>query len=305
MACLTLQPPDWNDVRDVLLVHEAGSLSAAARLAGVSQSTISRRIAAIEAGGRDVFKRGPAGMLSLTGRGEALVAAGLKMRAAYRANVGELGQQQPLRIAACEVTGQLFMADALPAWLAGREASADMAIYEDLFNLRAADFDLLVMPADSPPPGRTGVEIGRIEWGLFASPQYLQRNPVRKDAATLDGHQVILASGSLARVGLYGWLAGQGGQAALSSSSPLAQREACARGQGLALLPLAIAGGDGRIERVEQFSFDGSPVWLLADANDASHPRIAAFLRWASRHFKAGGQAQIAGSKASSAVAAA
>lgn len=52
--------PDWNDLRWVLAVHEAGSLSAAARALGVSRSSMSRRIAVIEAGGRPVFR--PAGV---------------------------------------------------------------------------------------------------------------------------------------------------------------------------------------------------------------------------------------------------
>src|SRR5690606_41180232 len=45
---MTDPPPDWNDLRDVLLMAEAKSLSEAARRAGVSQSTMSRRLVAIE-----------------------------------------------------------------------------------------------------------------------------------------------------------------------------------------------------------------------------------------------------------------
>jgi Bacterial regulatory helix-turn-helix protein, lysR family len=41
--------PDWNDLRDILLITDAGSLSGAARIAGISQSTMSRRLSAIEA----------------------------------------------------------------------------------------------------------------------------------------------------------------------------------------------------------------------------------------------------------------
>jgi DNA-binding transcriptional LysR family regulator len=280
--------PDWNEIHDVLLIHDAGSLSAAARLAGVSQSTMSRRLAAIEAGGHKVFARGPAGMLALTERGEALVAVGRQMEAAFRAKLAELDRRRvPLRIAACEVTAQLFVADALPDWLRNRDTAADMAIYEDLFSLKPADYDLLVVPADSLPPGMAGVEIGRIEWGLFASPNYLHTNPVRAGSNSLAGHKLILASGSLARVGMYRWLTEQGGQAVFSSSSPLAQREACARGQGVAMLPLALARDDPRIEQIEISSFGQSPVWLVANELDASHPRIAAFLLWARRHFRA------------------
>lgn len=284
MAADTL--PQWNDLHDVLRVHEAGSLSEAARRAGVSQSTMSRRIAAIEAGGRRVFRRAAGGGLDLTDRGLAMVAAARGMRAAFEAAAaGFSARQLPLRIAACEVTAQLFIADALPDWSRRSEVPADLAVHEDLFALARSDYDILVMPADGPAAGMVGVEVGWMDCALFAAPAYLARNPVAAGARRLDGHQVIRASGSLALVGGYRWLEGAGGRTAMLSSSPLAQREACARGQGIALLPLAIGAADGRLVRLGIAVPGGSPVWLLADAGDASHARIAGFLRWARRHF--------------------
>jgi len=279
--------PDWNDLRDVLLVHEAGSLSAAARLAGVSQSTMSRRLAAIETAGRKIFARDSHGRLSLTERGEALVAAAREMRAAYRARVAALASPHPpLRIAACEVTAQMFMVDALPAWSERSDAPADLSIYEDLFKLTPADYDVVVTPAEDVPPDLTGIEIGLIGWGLFAAPVYLSYHPVRVGANSLEGHRVIRASGSLAKVGGYRWLEERGGNAVLLSSSPFAQREACLRGQGIALLPLSLAESDRRLERIDMCALGKSSVWLLADVHEASHPRIASFMRWARQHFR-------------------
>lgn len=278
---------DWNDLRDVLLIHEAGSLSAAARRASVSQSTMSRRLAAIEAGGQRLFARDHEGRLSLTELGAACVAAARAMRLAYDQLEPALGATvRPLRIAACEMTAHLFMADALPDWADRGKDPADLSVYEDLFVLPATDYDILVAPAESLPEGSEGIEIGRIDWALFATPGYLAAHPVRPGANSLDGHRVIRASGSVAEVGAYRWLAGLGGTVAMLSSSPLAQLEACARGQGVALLPLALAGADPRLERVGVSVGAGSPVWLLADAREASHPRIAAFLRWARARFR-------------------
>ncbi|MFN3577617.1 MAG: LysR substrate-binding domain-containing protein [Tabrizicola sp.] len=93
-----------------------------------------------------------------------------------------------------------------------------------------------------------------------------------------------MASGSLARVPAHAWLAAQGGAVALMSSSPLAMLEACARGQGIALLPEGLA--DGRVQRLDLPVPDATPVWLLADRDEASHPRIAPFLRWARAYFR-------------------
>ena len=40
---------NWDDLRLLLAVHRSGSLSGAARILGVNQSTISRRLIAFEA----------------------------------------------------------------------------------------------------------------------------------------------------------------------------------------------------------------------------------------------------------------
>lgn len=269
-----MRDPDWNDLCWVLAVHEAGSLSAAARVLGVSQSTMSRRIAAIEAGGQPVFRADGA----LTERGATLVSAARQMARAYART---LGPPMPLRIASCEVTARLFLADALPAWAAGTGQAADHSVYEDLFSLPRGGYDILVSPFDAPPEGTVGERIGLLSCGLFAAPGYLERMAL---GTSLKGHRVIVASGSLARVPAYAWLAAQGGEVVLMSSSPHAMLEASARGQGVALLPLGLA--DGRVTRLDLGAPPPVPVWMIADRDEASHPRIAAFLRWARGYYR-------------------
>ena len=64
---------DWTLIRSFLAVVEAGSLSAAARVVGVSQPTLGRHIAQIEAGlAAPLFTKGPRGVV-LTALGQALV----------------------------------------------------------------------------------------------------------------------------------------------------------------------------------------------------------------------------------------
>ena len=63
---------DWNLLRSFVAVAEAGSLSAAAKVLGVSQPTLGRHVAQLEAQvGTSLFARHPRG-LTLTERGAEL-----------------------------------------------------------------------------------------------------------------------------------------------------------------------------------------------------------------------------------------
>src|ERR1700679_3009825 len=64
---------DWNDVRTYLAVAESGSLNAAARLLGMTQPTISRRMEEFE-------YRLKARLFERTSRGVMLTEAGLTVR---------------------------------------------------------------------------------------------------------------------------------------------------------------------------------------------------------------------------------
>ena len=62
---------NWNDLRYILAVQRGRSLTAAARLLGVDQTTVARRLAAIqEALGARLYQRMTDGKLQLTPSGE-------------------------------------------------------------------------------------------------------------------------------------------------------------------------------------------------------------------------------------------
>lgn len=73
--------PDWNDVRYAVVLARCGSLAAAARQLGVDQTTVSRRLRALESCmGTPVFER-LRGQLTPTPVGEELLARGQRMEA--------------------------------------------------------------------------------------------------------------------------------------------------------------------------------------------------------------------------------
>jgi DNA-binding transcriptional LysR family regulator len=74
-----LRTLDWSALRDFLAVAECGSLSAAARRLGVSQPTLTRRMAALQRSlGAELLQRGARG-LELTESGEAILGPARQM----------------------------------------------------------------------------------------------------------------------------------------------------------------------------------------------------------------------------------
>ncbi|MBC2835520.1 LysR family transcriptional regulator [Paragemmobacter straminiformis] len=277
--------PDWNDLRDILLITEAGTLSAAARAAGVSQSTMSRRLAAIEATGQPVFLRDETGRMTPNARGRDMVAAATEMRAVYdRLRLRLTDAPPPLRIATCESAARLFLSQALPVWSGRAETPAEMHVIEDVPALAVYDVLVGVMPA--VPEHCVGQSIGRVEWGLYAAPSYVASNRIRGRLASLEGQSVIRASGALAETTAYRWLGRQGGVIALMTGAPTAMIEGCAAGMGIALLPVALAETDARLLPIDGPRPAPSEVWMIADAARAEEPQIAGFFRWARNHFR-------------------
>lgn len=280
--------PDWNDLRDILLITNAGSLSGAARIAQISQSTMSRRLAAIEANGQPVFLRDEMGRLSPNARGLELVAAAREMAAVYdrvKARLTDAGP--PLRVASCEMMAKLFLAPALPVWSARADSAAELQVHEDVYALEAESFDVMVAPMAAAPERSTGQLLGLFQMGLFAAPQYVAANRIRGGLDTLEGQGVIRASKVLADTESYRWLARQGGNVSMLSPNIPIMAEACAAGLGVALLPLDLAGHDPRLLPIDGPKPPPCEIWAVADAKSASDPRVAGFLKWARGHFRA------------------
>lgn len=277
--------PDWNDLRDILLIAEAGTLSAAARASGVSQSTMSRRLAAIEATGNPVFLRDEAGRMTPNSRGRVLVDAAREMQAVYeklRQSMTDAPMQ--LRIVACDMSARLFLGPALPVWAARSGRHASVTIVEDFSH--AAGYEIMIGPMASVPEHCAGQSIGRVEWGLYASPGFVVTNKIRAALATLDGQPMIRAAGSLAESPAYRWLSRQGGSVAMLVSSTGAMIEGCAAGMGIALLPVSLAENDARLLPVQGPRAPSTEVWAITEASRAEEPQIAGFFRWARNHFR-------------------
>ncbi|MEW9804569.1 LysR family transcriptional regulator [Mesorhizobium marinum] len=283
---------DWGDLQTILAIARTGTLSGAARDLAVSQSTVSRRLQSIErqADGQ-VFLRGD-GRLVASELGQALVAAAEQMARAFdaaRDRLDEVGR--PVRLATCEAIANAYLVPMLPRWTAAGGGSVDVAVHHDLFALPDDAFDVLVTPLESAPPDMVGSRIGRLDWRFYAAPAYLARSPWQPGCVDLSGHSTIRASGSLAEVEAFRWLARQGGDVAISASSPLAMIDLAAGGAGIAIAPTIMAERDARLVPLDYPGMPASDIWMVARKPAANRSRVAAFLKWSRKQLAAGRRA--------------
>ena len=114
-----MEPVDWNHLQDFLAVARTGRLTAGAQRLGVDHTTLSRRIAALEAALKArLFDRSPQGY-ALTAHGERLLVRAEAMESLMLSAQSEVGEADlsvsgVVRIGAPEGFGSYFLAPCLP-----------------------------------------------------------------------------------------------------------------------------------------------------------------------------------------------
>jgi len=190
-------PNDWDLFQSLHAVLEAGTLSAAARLRGLTQPTLGRHIETLEQRlGAPLFLRSPRG-LQPTDLARELkphlhdmaAAASAAVRDASGAADSLVGS---IRITASEIVG----AEVLPPMLTSfREQHPGVVIELMLSNIND---DLSRREADiavrmSPPSQSTLVarKVGEVSLGFYATAEYLERHGVPQMLEDFKGHAMI------------------------------------------------------------------------------------------------------------------
>ncbi|MGD1222419.1 LysR family transcriptional regulator [Streptomyces krungchingensis] len=173
---------DLSLLRTFLAVHRSGSFTAAGRLLGLSQPTVTTQMRSLEEQlGRELFERRPRGVVPTSVADElaAQVAAPLDALAAV-ADRGGLGADQPPDPVHVAGPAELLCARALPALAPLTRQGVRLRIStgltdELLEGLRGGRFDLVI--ATTRPRGRTltSVPLMDEEFVLVAAPAWAER----------------------------------------------------------------------------------------------------------------------------------
>jgi DNA-binding transcriptional LysR family regulator len=244
-------PLDLSQLRTFLAVHRAGSFTAAARLLGLSQPTVTAQMRALEERlGRELFERQPRGVVPTAVADElaAQVAAPLDALAAVAERGGPGADQtpEPVHLAG---PAELLCTRAVPALAPltdrGVRLRVSTGLTDELLDgLRGGRFDLVI--ATTRPRGRslTSAPLGDEEFVLVASPAWAERiGPERvaaEGAAALHGVPLVSYAEDLPIARRY-WRHVFGvrltGQAAVTVPDLRGVRAAVAAGAGISVLP--------------------------------------------------------------------
>lgn len=273
----------WDDLRFFLAVARAGTLAAAARALAVDQTTVGRRVAALEARlAATLFARSPAGLtLSEAGR-ELLPSAEAVERAIDDFLRVAAGEDQRLagtvRLATSVAFANAFLVRRLGA-LHRRHPDivVELILGTPQLNLLRGEADLAVRLGARGQEALVARKLGVVGWALYASAGYLAAHGRPRLGHGLAGHAIVGLDGDLKGTPGARWLAQHAGKArvALRCNDLIAAMRACEAGFGLAMVP-SIAAHEAAVERVSPEAVIGVDAWLVMHRGVQKTARVRA-----------------------------
>jgi DNA-binding transcriptional LysR family regulator len=281
---------DWNDIRYFLAVAHHGSTLAAARALRVSQTTVARRIAALEeALGVHLFEKRQAGY-SLTPVGQNLLERAQQVDAAIGSFSDAAGAQSRDISGTVKITTEEVYATTLltPLLIELREAHPDIVIDLDtsqaVRDLGAGEADISLRSTKDgfqQPAGLVGRQLCVDDWALYCSRDYAKRNGVPRKRADLKKHPFIGGGGGNLWIHYQAWLQSLGleSQVAMHHATSGGLLSGVRSGFGIAVLPCVVADADpDLIQCVPARGEHGRILWLFTHERVRHTPRVRAVI---------------------------
>ncbi|MBK1639253.1 hypothetical protein CKO24_09360 [Rhodothalassium salexigens DSM 2132] len=277
---------DWGDLKQFLAVAETGSLSAAAKELGQSQPTVGRRIDALESRlGAQLFVRTASGV-TLTDLGRTALAYARRVRDEAAA-IERAAENQDT---ALEGTVRVSTIEGIAAQWMTPELGAFRRLYPDIdLELIAEDTaaDLANRHADIAirlfrpvEPSLITRRLATIHYGFYAHKAFLDRHGRPRTVAELSRYDFVgwdEAPGTRAKQESLRENAHVTAQPVFRTNSPGTMVAAVDAGIGVGRLPVSMAEGHDRLERLfPDLVAAELDVWLVAHAELRANARIRA-----------------------------
>ncbi len=275
---------DWNDLRYFLAVARGGSTLSASRALRVSQTTVARRIAALEEGLKlTLFEKRQAGYAlttagaELLAKAEAVEAAADKFDSAAEASTRDLSGT--VRLTAEEIFSVTLFGPLLREL---HDLHPEILIELDsgqaLRDLGAGEADIaLRSTVGDQAAGLVGRRICVDDWTLYCSRDYAARHGVPANLEELKTHAIIGGGGGNLWRHYEAWLKQLGleDRVAMHHATSTGLLSGVRSGFGIAVLPCVVA--DAEPDLVRCFPprpGHGRVLWLLTHERVRRAPRV-------------------------------
>lgn len=276
---------NWTDLQFVLALARCGSLAGAARLLGVSHTTVLRRTAALEESqGLRLFDRLPTGY-ALTAGGEEMLAAAQSMAEVVDTLERRLaGRDLRLEGVVRVATIDTLLASVLPPILARFHAAhpavtIELSASASIANLTRREADIAIRVSGAPPDHLVGRRICAVGLAIYRA---------RSDEHGLLGEadwpsqQWVGPSEVLADTNIAMWMGDHvaAAQIVLRADSIMGMAHAAAAGIGLAPLPCYLGDSMPQLQRASRAAVAldrPADLWVLTHDDLRGTARIRAF----------------------------
>ncbi|MEO0959908.1 MAG: LysR family transcriptional regulator [Pseudomonadota bacterium] len=274
---------DWNQAKAFLATAETGSLSAAARALGLSQPTLSRQVAALEADlGVALFER-IGRSLSLTGPGLELAEHVRAMgEAAGRVSLAAAGRTETIEGRVAISASDVVAVHQLPPILARLRTEApgieiEVVAANEISDLQRREADIAIRHVRPEQPDLVARLIRETTAHLYAATCYLEAHGRPKTPDDLADATFVYPGRSEPIIAALNGL-GVGvsrGQFRLSSESGVVYWEMVRRGLGMGLMSRDVAACTPEVEQVlPNLPPIPMPVWLVTHQELRTSRRI-------------------------------
>lgn len=278
---------DWDDLRFFLSIARHGNLIAAAKELRVAQSTVGRRLASLETSlGVRLLNRTPEGYVTTPAGTQVL-------REAERFETGSLALEREVggrdsrlsglvRITCSEgVASHLLSPCLAPLYAKHPDIMVELIPDPRELSLSMREADVSVRLKQSDQHDLVVRRIGVLGFGLYASPDYLEKHGELDFEAGCMGHNTVSQLDDLQDSDQTGWLAALAfrSRVSLQTSSHEAAVVAAMNGAGLACLARFRADQDERLTRLPTPSpVPNTGIWLVTHKDNRTNARIRAVL---------------------------
>jgi DNA-binding transcriptional LysR family regulator len=274
---------DWNDLRVFIALHRMKRMTDAGKVLGVDQTTIARRIKALErAIGTHLFVRRADGF-ELTKAGERILPFALEIEHSGEKLLEEIsGQNKRLsgrvRVGAPDGLGTFF----LPAILTRFQQDnpdVDVEVVASSREFRVAEQEVhLALCLSLPESGRLlARKLADYHLHFFASSEYIQQKGAPKALGELQDHRLVgyISDMLFSREVRFLEELGLRRMVRFASSSMAAQREAIRSGAGLGILPRFMALNDpGLVPVLTDRYLLKRTVWIVSHQSTEDLARV-------------------------------